>query len=172
MQTLFPKGNFCTVCGLHLSVEKRQLLSGSKSILNFDFGMDGRWGMEKEKFVVPSWKQLETFFPGCLFRAPGPAWNCGGLFTASSRELGPAFLCERRPVNSRPSLAIPGRPGLVRAHRGMLRGSHLCANVGMLSTFHGALSRTRAGLGLREGARDFTVSSRRTQPGREGSWKI
>ena len=126
-------------------------------------------GDGKREVCCAELKAVGNFFPGCLFRAPGPAWNCGGLFTASSRELGPAFLCERRPVNSRPSLAIPGRPGLVRAHRGMLRGSHLCANVGMLSTFHGALSRTRAGLGLREGARDFTVSSRRTQPGREGS---
>ena len=31
MQTLLPKGNFCTVSALHLSVEKRQLLSGSTS---------------------------------------------------------------------------------------------------------------------------------------------
>ena len=33
------------------NIEKRQLLSGSKSI-NFDFGMDGRRGMEKVKREV------------------------------------------------------------------------------------------------------------------------
>ena len=110
MQSLLPENNFCTVCGRHLSVEKRQLLRGSKSI-NFDFGMDGRRGMEKVKREV---LVALNFFPGCLSRAPGPAWNRGRLFTASSRELGPAFLCERGPVFSRRPLANSGRPGIAR----------------------------------------------------------
>ena len=110
--------------------------------------MDGRWGMEKVKSEVLACRVVKTFFPGCLFRAPGPGWNRGRLFTASSREQSPGFLCERRPVNSRPSLAIPARAFCVRAHRGMLRGSHLWSNVGVLSTFHGVLSRTKPGLGL------------------------
>ena len=46
----------------------------------------------------------------------------------------------------------------------MLRGSHLWVIVGLLSTFHGVLSRTRAGLGLREEARVFTASSRELGP--------